>query len=79
VKNERRHLHGHPPKLQNVKMEKWRRWSSTTTQEDLKISWSHHYRPTYLQKCHSATQNYKNATMGWKYWSNDVDKLTDMA
>jgi len=21
VKNERRHLHGHPPKLQNVKMD----------------------------------------------------------
>jgi len=21
MKNERRHLHGHPPKLQNVKME----------------------------------------------------------
>jgi len=47
----------------------------TATQEELKFSWSHHYRPTYLQKCHSISQNYKNGIMGWKWWRSDVDSL----
>jgi len=27
-------------------------------------TWSHQFWHSYLQKCHSATQNYKMATMG---------------
>jgi len=69
----------HQPKLRHVKNREWRRWSVAATKGDLNFSWSHHYRPTHLQQCHSATQNYKNATIGWKWWPNDVDRLTDMA
>jgi len=45
---------------------------------DLKM-WSHHHSFLYLQNCHSTNQNYKNATMDWKWWPSDVDRLNDMA
>jgi len=28
-----------------------------------------------LQKCHFVTQNYKNATVSWKWWPSHVDRL----
>jgi len=70
---------GNHIKLSKRKNGGYRRWCATATQEDLKFSCSHHYRPIYLQKCHSVTQNYKNDIMGWKWWPSDMDSLTDMA
>ena len=49
---------------QNVKIEGGEDEDAAATPTRPKFLWSHHYKPTYLQNCHFATQNYKNATMG---------------
>jgi len=55
---------GHQPKLRNVKMEyEEENVGCHMKKEDLN-AWSHHHKSTYLQKCLSDQQNYKNVIMG---------------
>jgi len=53
--------HGYSPKRQNRLGEEN---EMVVMLENPKRTWSHQICHSYLQKCHSVTQNYKNATMG---------------
>jgi len=57
----------HLLKLKKPKMEVWEsveeEGAAASLHADL-ISWSLHPCHSYLQNCHSVTQNYKNATLG---------------
>jgi len=56
---------GHHPKLKNIKnggLREWRREKAAGAWKRNLKPWSLHPCHSYLQNCHFATQNYKNAT-----------------
>jgi len=73
MKNKRGTSMGHQPSSRTWK---WKMGEKRVASHEEYLKTWHITKVAHIYK--TTTQNYKNATMGWKWWSNDVDRLNDM-